>query len=152
MYLVWLCGAARTNIPDLPPRWGLLFVFAYIAGAQPHPAGFHQQLRSAPVLAILGEVVFVGHRFHRRAGLVHHSYRGTGVAGDFSRHEPLPRGRTAATVAAVCVLALYAARDYEHRRAVHALGDMEFQAGAEFRSGATARVQREFLYIRISGL
>jgi inner membrane protein len=32
MYLVWRLRGRKTNIPDLPPRWGLLFLFAYIAG------------------------------------------------------------------------------------------------------------------------
>src|SRR5213078_4052613 len=32
MYLVWRLRGRRTNIPNLPPRWGLLFLFAYIAG------------------------------------------------------------------------------------------------------------------------
>src|SRR3954451_18618985 len=32
MYLIWRLRRQRTNIPDLPPRWGLLFLFAYIAG------------------------------------------------------------------------------------------------------------------------
>lgn len=32
MYLVWLLRSRKTNIPGLPPRWGLLFLFAYIAG------------------------------------------------------------------------------------------------------------------------
>jgi inner membrane protein len=32
MYLVWRLRGRKTNIPNLPPRWGLLFVFAYIAG------------------------------------------------------------------------------------------------------------------------
>lgn len=32
MYLVWLLRGRKTNIPNLPPSWGLLFLFAYIAG------------------------------------------------------------------------------------------------------------------------
>lgn len=32
MYLVWRLRGRKTNIPDLPPRWGLLFLLAYIAG------------------------------------------------------------------------------------------------------------------------
>jgi inner membrane protein len=32
MYLIWRLRGRRTNIPDLPPRWDLLFLFAYIAG------------------------------------------------------------------------------------------------------------------------
>ena len=32
MYLVWLLRGMKTNIPSLPPRWGSLFFFAYVAG------------------------------------------------------------------------------------------------------------------------
>src|SRR6266571_4470276 len=32
IYLLWILRGRKTNIPDLPPRWGLLFVFAYVAG------------------------------------------------------------------------------------------------------------------------
>src|SRR5258707_3615737 len=32
MYLVWRLRGRKTNDPNLPPRWGLLFVLAYIAG------------------------------------------------------------------------------------------------------------------------
>ena len=32
MYLLWRLRGRKTNDPNLPPRWGLLFVFAYIAG------------------------------------------------------------------------------------------------------------------------
>src|SRR5579883_1304930 len=28
----WRIRGRKTNIPDLPPRWGMLFGFAYIAG------------------------------------------------------------------------------------------------------------------------
>src|SRR5439155_13376966 len=29
---VWRLRGRKTNIPNLPPRWGLLFLFAYVAG------------------------------------------------------------------------------------------------------------------------
>ena len=32
MYLVWRLRGRKTNLPGLPPRWGMLFAFAYIAG------------------------------------------------------------------------------------------------------------------------
>ena len=32
MYLVWRLRGRKTNDPNLPPRWGLLFLFAYLAG------------------------------------------------------------------------------------------------------------------------
>ena len=32
MYLVWRVRGWSTKIPNLPPRWGMLFMFAYVAG------------------------------------------------------------------------------------------------------------------------
>src|ERR1700690_866551 len=32
MYLVWRLRGRKTKDPKLPPRWGLLFLFAYFAG------------------------------------------------------------------------------------------------------------------------
>src|SRR2546426_3958782 len=32
MYLVWRLRGRKTKDPDLPPRWGLLFLFSYLAG------------------------------------------------------------------------------------------------------------------------
>ena len=47
---------------------------------QPYPARLHQQLRRAPLLAILGEVVLVGYRLHLRAGAAYHSDWRPGIA------------------------------------------------------------------------
>jgi len=32
MYLVWRMRGRKVKDPNLPPRWGLLFLFAYLAG------------------------------------------------------------------------------------------------------------------------
>ena len=32
MYLVWRLRGRRTSLPNLLPRWGWLFLFAYMAG------------------------------------------------------------------------------------------------------------------------
>src|SRR5262249_60663216 len=31
LYLVWRIRGPRTKVPNLPPRWGLLFALAYLA-------------------------------------------------------------------------------------------------------------------------
>ncbi len=94
-----------------------------------HSSRFHEQLRSEAILAIFGEVVFVGHRLHIRA---HHTWRSSCWVLYFrrcfpwstGRSEPveqLPRGRIAATLALIGVVLLWGFRDFEHRRAVNAL-------------------------------
>src|SRR2546426_1308399 len=32
MYLVWRVRGRKTNDPNLPPRWGLLFLYSFLAG------------------------------------------------------------------------------------------------------------------------
>src|SRR5437764_10251870 len=48
---------------------GMALLLCLPCGVQSHPAGFYEQLRSSPVLAVLGEVVFVGYCVHRRTGV-----------------------------------------------------------------------------------
>src|SRR5579864_4401552 len=97
-------------------------------GPEPHPARFHEQLWRAPILAVLGEVVFLGYRFHRRAGDVGAADRRAGCASLFALIDSEigarrrgPRGRIAATAALVGIVLMWGVRDYEHRRAVSAL-------------------------------
>ena len=136
MYLVWLVRRRRTNIPDLPPRWGLLFLFAYIAGLShilldyTNNYGvrpfwpFWEKWYSWDIVFIVEPALYI----ILIAGLV--------LPAIFSRHESLPRGRGAATIALLCVVALYAARDLEHRRAVHALQSQRFESAAPLRTSA----------------
>ena len=42
VYLIWQLRGRKTNDPNLPPRWGILFLYACLAGAQPHPARLHE--------------------------------------------------------------------------------------------------------------
>jgi inner membrane protein len=126
IYLIWRLRGRRTNIPNLPPRWGLLFLFAYIAGLSHilldytnnygvHPFWpFSETWYSWDIVFILEPLLYL--------------FLGLGLTAPliFSRHEPLPRGRTAAILALVCVAGLYAVRDHEHRQALHALEAQTF--------------------------
>jgi inner membrane protein len=121
MYLVWLLRGRKTNIPNLPPRWGLLFLFAYIAGLSHILLDFTNNYGVRPfwpfwekwyswdIVSIIEPILYV----FLLAGLIAPLF--------FSRQKPLPRGRTAAVLALICVAGLYAVRDYEHRRATYLL-------------------------------
>lgn len=136
MYLVWRLRGRRTNIPNLPPRWGTLFLFAYVAGLShilldyTNNYGvrpfwpFSERWYSWDIVFIVEPALYI----ILIAGLV--------LPAIFSRHESLQRGRTAASVALLCVVALYAARDYEHRKAVDALKHQEFESTAPVRVSA----------------
>jgi inner membrane protein len=130
MYLVWLLRDRRTNIPDLPPRWGLLFVFSYIAGLSHILLDFTNNYGVRPFWPFWEKWYSWDIVFIVEPALYIILIAGLVLPAIFSRRKPLPHGRTAATVAVVCVLALYAVRDYEHRRAANALDAMQFQSGA----------------------
>jgi inner membrane protein len=133
MYLIWRLRGRKTNIPNLPPRWGLLFLFAYIAGLSHilldytnnygvHPLWpFSETWYSWDIVFIVEPILYV--------------ILGAGLIAPliFSRHKPLPRGRIAAILALVCVAGLYAVRDHEHRQALHALEAQTFDSAPPLR-------------------
>jgi inner membrane protein len=128
MYAVWRLRGRKTDIPNLPPRWGLLFLFAYLAGLSHILLDFTNNYGVRPfwpfwekwyswdIVFIVEPILYV----FLIAGLV--------VPLIFSRHTPLPRGRTAAVIALICVVGLYAARDHEHRTALHVLEAKAFDS------------------------
>jgi len=136
MYLVWRLRGRRTNIPNLPPRWGLLFAFAYVAGLShilldyTNNYGvrpfwpFWEKWYSWDIVFIVEPALYV----ILVAGLV--------APAIFSRHASLPRGRVSATIALACLAGLYLARDHEHRNAVHALRRQSFKSAAPVRVSA----------------
>jgi inner membrane protein len=136
MYLVWRVRGRPTNITALPPRWWLLFVFAYIAGLSHILLDFTNNYGVRPFWPMWEkwyswDIVFIFEPalyIFLIAGLVFPFFS--------SRHEPLPHGRKAAILALVCVIGLYAFRDHEHRHAVNALRNQKFQAAAPIRVSA----------------
>lgn len=133
IYLVWLLRRRRTNIPNLPPRWGLLLLFAYIAGLShilldyTNNYGvrpfwpFWERWYSWDIIFIVEPALYV----ILVAGLV--------LPTIFSQRHPVPRGRGFAVIALLCVAGLYAARDHEHRKAVHSLQQQRFNSAAPVR-------------------
>jgi inner membrane protein len=136
MYLVWLVRGRRTNIANLSPRWGLLFVFAYIAGLSHILLDFTNNYGVRPFWPFWEKWYSWDIVFIFEPALYAILIGGLTLPAIFSRHEPLPRGRTAAKVALLCVVVLYAARDSEHRRAVHYLQREQFGAATPLRASA----------------
>ena len=133
MYWIWRLRGRKTNIPGLPPRWGLLFLFAYVAGLSHILLDFTNNYGVRPfwpfwerwyswdIVSIIEPTLYV----FLLAGLI--------APFLLSRHQPLPRGRAAATLALICVAGLYATRDYEHRQVVHALQMQSFDSAPPVR-------------------
>jgi inner membrane protein len=129
MYGVWRLRGRKTNIPDLPLRWGLLFVLAYIAGLSHILLDFTNNYGVRPfwpfwekwyswdIVFILEPALYI----ILIAGLV--------LPAIFSRRARAPHGQVAAVLALACVAILYAVRDYEHRDAVQAVSSAAFDYG-----------------------
>jgi inner membrane protein len=130
MYLVWLIRGRRTNIPDLPPRWPLLLGFAYIAGLSHILLDFTNNYGVRPFWPFSEKWYSWDIVFIVEPALYILLILGLSLPAVFSRAKPLPRGRAAARVALLCVVALYALRDHEHRRALEALAKTAFRYGS----------------------
>ncbi len=134
VYLVWRIRGRKAKDLDLPPRWGLLFFYACLAGLSHILLDFTNNYGVRPfwpfwekwyswdivfifepvmfVLLVLGLVApFLFALVDREIG-----YRRRG-----------PRGSVAATLALLGVVAMWGVRDYEHRRAVNALAARTYQ-------------------------
>jgi inner membrane protein len=128
MYVIWRLRGRKTRDPNLPPRWGLLFAYACLAGVSHILLDFTNNYGVRPfwpfserwyswdIVFIIEPVILVV----LILGLV--------VPGLFSLiNEEIgarrkgPQGRLAACVALLGVFACWGVRDYEHRRAVAAL-------------------------------
>jgi len=128
VYLVWRLRGKKTKDPNLPPRWGILFLYACLAGLSHILLDFTNNYGVRPFWPFSGkwyswdimfivEPVMLGLLF---LGLVLPPLfslidREVGVRGKG------PRGRVAATLALIGVALMWGVRDYEHRRAVNAL-------------------------------
>jgi inner membrane protein len=136
MYLVWLLRRRKTNIPGLPPRWGLLFLFAYIAGLSHILLDFTNNYGVRPFWPFWEKWYSWDIVFIVEPALYVFLIAALVLPALFSRHHPLPHGLTSARIALACVLLLYAARDFEHRRAVNTFEHQQFESAGALRVSA----------------
>ena len=128
MYAVWRMRGRKVKDPDLPPRWGLLFVVAYIAGLTHILLDFTNNYGVRPfwpfwekwyswdIVFIVEPVILV----LLVAGLVLPAFFSL-INDEIGVRPKSSQGSLAATLALLGMLALWGVRDYEHRRAVNAL-------------------------------
>ena len=128
VYLVWRLRGRKTNDPNLPPRWRLLFLYACLAGLSHILLDFTNNYGVRPfwpfsekwyswdIVFIFEPVMFA----LLVLGLVVPALFGL-IDKEIGAHRRGPRGSVAATLALVGVVFLWGLRDYEHRRAVNAL-------------------------------
>src|ERR1700693_895307 len=130
VYLFWRLRGRKLKDPNLPPRWGLLFGFAYLAGLShilldyTNNYGvrpfwpFSEKWYSWDIVFIVEPVILV----LLVAGLALPALFSSRRKNSKKISNTLqggPPGRLAATLALAGVVALWGVRDFEHRRAVY---------------------------------
>ncbi len=128
MYLLWRAGGSKVKDPKLPARWGLLFVYAYVAGLTHILLDFTNNYGVRPfwpfsekwyswdIVFIVEPVLLI----LLISGLVVPALFSL-INDEIGVRRNGPPGRLAAVVALLGVVLVWAVRDYEHRRAVNAL-------------------------------
>jgi len=157
VYLVWRLRGRKIKNPDLPPRWGLLFLFAYLAGLSHILLDFTNNYGVRPfwpfserwyswdIMFIVEPVMLI----LLAGGLVLPSFfslirREIGVRGQG------PPGRLGATLALIGIVALWGLRDFEQRRAVSAIEARTFQGVDAMRFSAYPIYWNPFLWYGIA--
>ena len=128
VYLIWRMRGRKVNDPSLPPRWGLLFVYACLAGLSHILLDFTNNYGVRPfwpfwekwyswdIVFIVEPVMLV----LLIGGLIAPSIFRL-IEEEVGARRKGPPGRVAATLALLGVVLMWSLRDYEHRRAVNAL-------------------------------
>lgn len=128
VYLIWRVRGRRTNDPNRPPRWGVLFFYACLAGLSHILLDFTNNYGVRPfwpfwekwyswdIVFIVEPVMLV----LLILGLTVPSLFSL-IDREIGARTRGPRGRVAASLALVGIVLMWGARDYEHRRAVNAL-------------------------------
>jgi inner membrane protein len=128
VYLIWRLRGRKTNDPNLPPRWGLLFLYACLAGLSHILLDFTNNYGVRPfwpfsekwfswdIVSLFEPVMFA----FLLMGLFVPALFAL-IDTEIGARRRLPRGRVAAALALASIVLLWGLRDYEHRRAVNAL-------------------------------
>lgn len=128
VYLTWRLRGRKTKDPKLPPRWGLLFFYACLAGLSHILLDFTNNYGVRPFwpfsekwyswdIVFIVEPVMLG---LLTLGLIAPAVFSL-IDREVGARSRGPRGRVAAILALIGVVLMWGLRDFEHRRAVNAL-------------------------------
>jgi inner membrane protein len=147
IYLLWRLRGRKTRNPNLPPRWGLLFAFACLAGLSHLLLDFTNNYGVRPfwplserwyswdIVFIVEPVLLValtlGLTLPALVALIKKRH---GIHNQDTQFAPA--GRMAAILGLLAVAACWGVRDVEHRRAVGALDARTYQGSAPLRVSA----------------
>lgn len=143
IYLVWRLRGRKTKDPKLPPRWGLLYGYAYLAGLTHILLDFTNNYGIRPFWPFSErwyswDIVFIIDPI-----ILGFLATGLGLPGLFSLiNEEIgvrrkgPQGRLAATLALLAITGSWGVRDYEHRLALNALQARSYEGAEPIRVSA----------------
>jgi inner membrane protein len=128
VYLIWRIRVRKVKDPQLPPRWGLLFFYACLAGLSHILLDFTNNYGVRPFWPFSGkwyswDIIFIYEPVMLALlvlGLIAPALFGL-IDKEIGARSRGPRGRFAATLALVGIVLMWGFRDFEHRRAVNAL-------------------------------
>lgn len=135
VYVVWRLRGRKTKFPDLPPRWGLLFLYACLAGLSHILLDFTNNYGVRPFwpfsekwyswdIVFIVEPVMLGLLI---LGLIVPPLFSL-IDMEVGSRRRDPRGRVGATLALAGVVLMWGVRDYGHRRAMNALEARDYNA------------------------
>jgi len=143
VYLIWRLRGRKVKDPHLPPRWGILYLYACLAGLSHILLDFTNNYGVRPfwpfsekwyswdIVFIIEPVMLVFLFF----GLVMPGFFAM-IDREIGSRRRGPRGRLAATLALIGVVLMWGLRDYEHRRAVNALEARTYEGVDPLRASA----------------
>jgi inner membrane protein len=153
MYMIWRWRGRKLNQANLPPRWGLLFVYAYLAGMTHILLDFTNNYGVRPFWPFSEkwyswDIVFLADPFlwlFLIAGLVVPTFFSL-VDRELGVRQKGPAGRIGAMLALLGMLAVWGVRDYQHRRAVNALKAYVYEKAEPIRASAYPNWWNPFLW------
>jgi inner membrane protein len=157
MYLIWRIRGRRNQDPNLPPRWGLLFGYAYLAGVSHILLDFTNNYGVRPFWPFSErwyswDIVFIIEPALLAImilGLILPGFFGL-INEEIGARQKGPRGRVAATAALLGVFACWGLRDYEHRRAVAVAEAQTYQGANALRVSAYPYMLNPFRWYAVA--
>jgi inner membrane protein len=143
VYLIWRLRGRKTKDPNLPLRWGVLFLYACLAGLSHILLDFTNNYGVRPFwpfsekwyswdIVFIVEPVMLGFMF---LGLIVPAFFAL-IDREIGARRSAPRGRVAATLALLGIVSIWGLRDFEHRRAVNALEARTYDGAEPLRVSA----------------
>jgi inner membrane protein len=143
IYGVWRARGSKIKDPNLPPRWGLLFLYACLAGLSHIVLDFTNNYGVRPLWPFSEvwyswDIVFIVEPvllILLLGGLLLPSFT-TLINDEIGVRRRGPKGKLAASLALAGVVAVWVLRDFEHRRAIAALQARSYQGADPIRVSA----------------